>query len=82
MQTLSWITTAISLFGNLLVNNQRKEGFIVWIISNILWIWIGLSAETINWGQVFLFMVYTGTSVHGLVTWIRKEKAAKLAKAV
>lgn len=77
MSNISWLATIVSLIGNFFVNYQRKEGFILWIISNVLWVWIGLNAVEINWAQVTLFLIYTGTSAHGLINWIKADKKRK-----
>jgi len=64
---ITWLNTLFSIYGNFLVINKRKEGFIVWIISNILWVCIdfkmGLDA------QAMLFIVYTFISIYGYTKW-------------
>ena len=34
---LSLIATAGSITGNVFINHKRKVGFIIWSISNVLW---------------------------------------------
>lgn len=38
LEALSWGATAFSLVGNILIARQSRIGFVVWIVSNILWI--------------------------------------------
>ena len=64
---VSWINTLFSIYGNFLVIKKKREGFIVWIISNMIWVFIdytvGLNA------QAMLFIVYTFISMYGYIKW-------------
>ena len=55
MDILSIAALVSSLSGNALVNYKRRVGFIVWIVSNILWILVNLLGDT-NWCQVLMFI--------------------------
>ena len=77
IQIASWIATIISLSGNILVNKQNKLGFIVWIVSNILWITIGALSAEVNYGQLTLFAVYTVLAVQGYKNWTKAENGKK-----
>lgn len=71
---LSFLALATSLSGNALVNYRRRVGFIVWIVSNILWILVNLVGTT-NWCQVLMFIVYMCLNIQGWIVWGRKEPA-------
>jgi len=76
VQAASWLAMAVSLAGTVMVNYRNPKGFLVWVLSNIMWILIGLAASEVNWGQVCLYVVYLATSIQGYVVWMRKPKAA------
>lgn len=70
---VSVLALLFSLGGNLLINLQRKIGFVVWAISNVLWIAVNLMGEP-NVPQIAMFVVYTGFNIHGLISWSKKGK--------
>lgn len=72
---MSWIATALSLTGNLLVNKKRVEGFYVWIISNVLWVIIALRGS--DMAQVVLFLCYAILNAHGIISWKRSSSNIK-----
>ena len=69
---VSFIALVFSLAGNTLINFKRKIGFIIWIISNVLWIAVNLMMESPNWSQIAMFIVYMMLNIHGWITWSRK----------
>ena len=73
LNILSFLALASSLSGNALVNYRKRIGFIVWIVSNILWILVNLVGTT-NWCQVLMFIAYMCLNVQGWLVWGRKEK--------
>lgn len=70
---VSVLALLFSLGGNLLINLQRKIGFVVWAISNALWIAVNLMGEP-NVSQIIMFVVYTAFNIHGLISWGKKGK--------
>jgi len=68
-----WAITALALVGAILNARLKWQGFVCWIVSNAAMcskaVWLQ------DWPQAFLWVVYTGISVVGLVTWLRKAKA-------
>ena len=69
---LSAFALIFSLSGNILINYKKKIGFIVWIISNILWIAVNLAGEP-NWCQIAMFIVYMALNVQGWLAWNKKK---------
>lgn len=65
-----WSVCALvcSLGGNILVNYKKRIGFIVWLISNILWIAVNLRGDT-NWCQIVMFLVYMCLNIQGFIQW-------------
>lgn len=71
----SWVLVALSLGGYALVIKKNVLGQWMWAVSNIGWVtfnlWIGA------YSQAFLFVVYTGMCVWGIIAWSREAAAAK-----
>lgn len=70
---IEWIAVPLSLLGNFLVARKRVEGFMVWILSNILWIYIGITSKL--WGMATLFFVYSMINIYAILFWKKKQKA-------
>lgn len=63
----------LSLAGNLLINYKKRIGFIVWLLSNILWIAVNLLGKP-NVSQIIMFVVYIGFNVHGFLNWRKRQE--------
>lgn len=74
---LSTVALLFSLLGNILVNTKNKKGFIVWCLSNILWIIINVFS-TINIQQIIMFSVFTLLNVHGYINWSKNNKTTTI----
>ena len=67
-----WLGMAATLFAVWMLGNKNKYGFVAFIISNILWIAVGVLAQSsaIAIGNfIFLFI-----NIRGFMKWIKKEK--------
>lgn len=75
---LSWIMSAVALFGTILNAERNVYGFAFWLISNmymtIRFTYIG------EYAQAVLFFVYTVLAVRGIISWTQKERRAKAPK--
>lgn len=71
---LSWCLVALSLIGNVFVIKKNVLGQWLWAISNVGWIcfniYLGAPA------QAFLFAVYTGLCIWGIIAWSRQPAKA------
>lgn len=67
IDVISWLNTLISIYGNFLVIGKKRIGFLVWIISNI--VWIAIDYYTGLYAQAMLFVVYTFISAYGYIKW-------------
>ena len=65
---VSAIATICSLYGNYLVIKKNKFGFVIWLISNILWILINFIG-VLNISQVIMFMIYGILNIYGWIKW-------------
>lgn len=74
---LSWILVALSLAGNYFVIKKNVLGQWLWAIGNIGWIAFDLYMGA--YSQAFLFTVYLGMCVWGIMLWTKeaKEKAVR-----
>ena len=70
---LSVLALISSVSGNLLINFKKKIGFIIWIISNCLWILVNVLGEP-NYPQIVMFFAYAVLNLHGLITWSKEKK--------
>lgn len=69
---LSVAALLLSLFGNLLINNRCRAGFVVWFLSNIAWIAVNL-LSTPNWSQIAMFATYMCFNAQGWWNWGRRK---------
>ena len=67
LQIISWLLTAIALYGTWLNAKLDRRGFWWWIVSDL-----GLAAIFVHEGmyaQASLFAIYTILAIMGLVKW-------------
>jgi len=66
-----WGVTLIALYGTWLNAQGKKNGFILWILSNTTFaIWNFMIGE---YPQSFLFLCYLFLAVYGYISWKKKE---------
>lgn len=75
MAEAMWFLTAISLFGNFLNCNRKRECFILWICCNIGWMIIDIIHGTHS--RAVLDVVQTAFAFYGYRTWSTAEKPKK-----
>jgi len=66
-----WIAVPLSILGNILVARKRIEGFVIWIISNIFWVYVGVKSKL--WGMAALFIAYSLINLYAILFWKRKK---------
>jgi hypothetical protein len=69
---LSWVLVALSLAGNVFVIKKNVLGQWLWALSNVGWITFDLYMEA--YSQAFLFAVYLGMCVWGIMVWSKEAK--------
>lgn len=62
--THTWLLTALSITGTVLVVRKRALGFALWTLSNVGWIWVDYRAGLTE--QAVLFAAYLALSLWGL----------------
>ena len=74
---ISTLALILALTGNILVNFRKKFGFIIWTLSNIVWILVNFLG-TMNIPQVVMYAVYMVLNMQGFIVWSKKDKVAKI----
>ena len=74
---ISTLALILALIGNILVNFRKKFGFIVWTLSNIVWIMVNFLG-TMNIPQVIMYVVYMILNIQGFIVWSKKDKVVKI----
>lgn len=72
---ISWFFVFLSLAGNVFVIKKNVLGQWIWAFSNAGWIVYDIVIG--NYSQAFLFLVYLGMCIWGIITWSRPEKPAE-----
>jgi len=72
LENLSWIFVFLSLAGNIFVVKKNVLGQWLWALSNLGWIAFDISIGA--YSQAFLFTVYLGMCVWGIIAWTRDTK--------
>lgn len=75
LNVLSFAALVCSLSGNALVNYRKRYGFLVWILSNVLWILVNLLGG-MNVCQVLMFIAYMCLNVQGYILWGRSSSTS------
>ena len=47
---MDWIAATFGIIGGLLIAYKNKNGFLLWIIGNLIWIYIGIIL--LKWGII------------------------------
>lgn len=78
-ETLSWCLVVTSLVGNVFVIKKNVVGQWLWAIANVGWVAynIYLNAPA----QAFLFSVYTGLCIWGIIAWSKESNQPDKSKA-
>lgn len=71
-EDLSWVLVLTSLAGNYFVVKKNVIGQWLWAIANVGWIAFDLSIGA--YSQAFLFVVYLGMCVWGIVVWTKDNQ--------
>lgn len=69
---LSVLALVMSLTGNIFINFKKRFGYIVWIVSNVLWIIINFT-DHLNVSQVIMYLVYTVLNAQGYILWSKNN---------
>lgn len=73
-EAFSWVLVALSLAGNVFVIKKNVIGQWLWAISNVGWVTYDISIGA--YSQAFLFTVYLGLCIWGIIAWSKDKKTA------
>jgi nicotinamide riboside transporter PnuC len=71
MAAWEWCVAVASLVGIRLNMLRRKSCFVVWLVTNAVWLWVNVRNG--SYAQAVLFGCYLGLAVLGWWEW-RKER--------
>lgn len=77
---LSVYALIFSILGNLLINFKSRNGYVLWIVSNIIWINVGLMSDEKNYPQILMYAIYIILNLQGIYNWSKKEKSTQVDK--
>jgi nicotinamide riboside transporter PnuC len=75
MNITYWTLALVATIGCLLNNWQRKEGFYLWMLTNLFWAAIYYRQR--QYAQSYQFAVQALFAVHGLVKWTRMDNTER-----
>lgn len=78
---VDWIGIGLSLLSVYMLGNKNKWGFIVFAISNLIWIFLGL-AWMDSLGMAvgnFIFMII---NIRGFIHWLEPDKPEEQAATI
>jgi len=64
---IEWVATILSIAGALLIAYKQVNGYYVWVVANILWIFFALKHK--HYGLLVLSISYMVINVVGLTRW-------------
>ena len=65
---LDWLAMALSLYAAYLLGNKQKIGFLIFAVSNLLWIILGLFFMS-SYGMAIGNIAFTVINVRGFNQW-------------
>jgi len=66
----TWILTALSITGVILNIKKKRICFYIWAVTNFSWMVVDYINEI--HAQAFLFLIYFGLAIWGIVAWRKK----------
>ena len=74
-QTITWIVAALSILGQIMVTKKNRNGFLVWIFANLVWMAIDVHMKI--WAQAVLMFIFFCISVWSYNSWKDVKEAVK-----
>lgn len=69
---ISLIAFCLTISGNLLINNKKRLGFIIWTLGDIVWICVEFMFG-VNWFRFMMFFAYILVNIDGYRKWLKVE---------
>jgi len=64
---LTWICAGLSIVGAILNICKKRYGFIVWIMANVIWVYVDFKRDLP--AQAYLFILYSILNAWGFIYW-------------
>ena len=77
IKILSIIAVVLSLLGQYLVAKKRRSIFVIWGVSNILWIIVDV-LEYPNVYQILMYTTFIGLNINGWIKWRKQQEIYKV----
>lgn len=71
--TVGWIGFALSMTGQYFITKKHPLAFVVWNISNLLW--IALAYYSSNYPQLLMFTMFFLVNIISIRAWIKDGNA-------
>jgi nicotinamide riboside transporter PnuC len=75
LQIFIWFNTILAITGTFLNAKRIRFGFIIWMITNA--VFIGYNLYLGSYQQATLFTVYFGLALFGWINWGKQDKKSK-----
>ena len=73
----AWIAAALELSGIWAIGNRNRNGFVLLLTANFLWICVALGTEPRVYGLLAVVMVAGVLNVRNWIKWRRKKRVKK-----
>lgn len=73
---IDWLAMALSLYGAYLLGNKKEVGFIIFAISNVIWILLGLFFMS-SYGMAIGNLAFCLINLRGYISWKRNDNDPK-----
>jgi nicotinamide riboside transporter PnuC len=67
----TWLITIASIIGTVANIKKQRWCFYIWVATNALWAIVNLIIGL--YSAAFLFTVYTGLAIWGIISWRRQS---------
>ncbi|MBL4763972.1 MAG: hypothetical protein JKX67_01625 [Colwellia sp.] len=68
---IDWFAMALSLYGAFLLGNKIKIGFVIFAISNVVWVILGIFFMS-SYGMAIGNFAFLLINVRGFIQWSKK----------
>ncbi len=69
---ITWFLTILSIIGVILNIKKKQICFYIWTVTNVSWMTVDYIKGI--YAQSFLFLIYTGLAIWGIIEWKKDIK--------
>jgi len=67
LDLLGYVATFLSILGNLLIVYKKRIGFSIWLLSNVVWIYVDIGIGL--YSQIIMMVLYAILNIVGWYKW-------------